>query len=44
MLKMRDVYKQNPNLGDPQVIEKQLEPNAQKLDSLKRDLQKYEVS
>lgn len=42
MLKMHDVYKQNPNLGDPQAIEKQLEPNAQKLDSLKRDLQKYE--
>jgi len=40
---MRDVYKQNSNLGDPQAIEKQLEPNAQKLDSLQRDLQKYEV-
>ena len=43
MLKMRDVYVQNPALGDPSSLDKQLEENAQKLDKLKEELKKFEV-
>ena len=43
MLKMQDVYKQNPALGDPQSLSKQLEENAQKLDKLRLELKKFEV-
>ena len=43
MLKMRDVYVQNPALGDPSTLDKQLEENAQKLDKLKHEMQKFEV-
>lgn len=43
MLKMQDVYKQNQALGDPQSLSKQLEENAQKLDKLRLELQKFEV-
>ncbi|CAH1786841.1 unnamed protein product [Owenia fusiformis] len=43
MVKMRDVYVQNPALGDPSSLDKQLEENAQKLDSLKQEMQKYET-
>ena len=43
MLKMRDVYVQNPALGDPSSLDKQLEENGQKLDKLQQELQKYEV-
>ena len=43
MLKMRDVYMQNPALGDPSTLDKQLEENAQKLDKLKQEMQKFEV-
>lgn len=42
MLKMQDVYKQNQALGDPQSLSKQLEENAQKLDKLRLELQKFE--
>ena len=44
MLKMKDVYEQNPALGDPNSIAKQLDENGQKLDQLKQELQKFEVS
>ncbi len=43
MLKMKDVYQQNPQLGDPSTLEKQLEENAQKLDHLRHELTKFEV-
>lgn len=43
MLKMRDVYAQNPSLGDPSTLDKQLEENAQKLDKLKEEIKKFEV-
>ncbi|ELU13004.1 hypothetical protein CAPTEDRAFT_199738 [Capitella teleta] len=43
MLKMRDVYVQNPALGDPSTLDKQLEENAQKLDKLKEEIKKYEL-
>ena len=43
MLKMQDVYRQNQALGDPQTLSKQLEENAQKLDKLRLELQKFEV-
>lgn len=43
MLKMQDVYKQNTQLGDPAIVEKQLEENAQKLDKLRQEIRKYEV-
>lgn len=42
MLKMQDVYRQNQALGDPQSLSKQLEENAQKLDKLRQELQKFE--
>ena len=40
---MRDVYVQNSALGDPNSLDKQLEENAQKLDKLNQELQKFEV-
>ena len=40
---MRDVYVQNPALGDASSLDKQLEENAQKLDKLNQELQKFEV-
>ena len=43
MLKMRDVYVQNPALGDASSLDKQVDENAQKLDKLRQELQKYEV-
>ena len=43
MLKMQDVYVQNPALGDPASLTKQLEENAQKLDKLRQEQQKFEV-
>ena len=43
MQKMRDVYVQNPALGDAATLDGQLEENAQKIDKLNKELQKYEV-
>ena len=43
MLKMRDVYVQNPALGDASSLDKQLAENAHKLDKLRQELHKYEV-
>lgn len=42
MLKLKDVYVQNPALGDPNSIDKQIEENGEKLDSLKKELNKFE--
>ena len=43
LLKMREVYENNPAMGDPASTSKQLEENAQKLDRLQQETQKYEV-
>ena len=42
MLKMKDVYAQNPALGDPNSLDKKLDENGEKLDVFRRELQKYE--
>ena len=39
---MRDVYVSNPALGDASSLDKQVDENAQKLDRLRQELQKYE--
>ena len=44
MLKMKDVYIQNPALGDASSLDKKLEENAQKLDRLNQELIKFGVS
>lgn len=43
MLKLKDVYASNPALGDPNMLDKKVEENAQKLDAIRQELQKYEV-
>lgn len=43
MLKMKDVYINNPALGDASSLDKKLEENAQKLDRLNQELIKFEV-
>jgi len=40
---MQDVYRQNTALGDPSSLDPQLEENAQKLDSLQKEITKYQV-
>ncbi|ESP04508.1 hypothetical protein LOTGIDRAFT_136131, partial [Lottia gigantea] len=42
MLKMKDVYLNNPALGDPSTLDKKVEENAQKIDSLREELHKFE--
>ncbi|KAL9988819.1 hypothetical protein ACROYT_G003307 [Oculina patagonica] len=42
MEKMVDVYRQNPSLGDPNTIEQQLAENAKELDTLNKDLHKFQ--
>ncbi|XP_046560841.1 formin-binding protein 1-like isoform X1 [Haliotis rubra] len=42
MLKMKDVYANNPALGDPSTLDKKIEENAQKIDDLRQDLHKFE--
>lgn len=42
MLKLKDVYANNPALGDPNMLDKKVEENAQKLDAIRQELQKYE--
>ncbi|KAL8562922.1 hypothetical protein ACOMHN_004614 [Nucella lapillus] len=42
MLKLKDVYTNNPALGDPNTLEKKVEENAQKLDSIRQELHKFE--
>lgn len=41
---MKDVYIQNPALGDASSLDKKLEENAQKLDRLNQELIKFEVN
>ena len=43
MLKLRDVYANNTALGDPSSLDKKVEENAQKIDTLRHELQKFEV-
>ena len=40
---MKDVYIQNPALGDPNSLEKKIDENGEKLDNLRKELQKFEV-
>lgn len=42
MLKMKDVYVNNPALGDPNALEKKIEENAQKIDSLQAEMRKFQ--
>lgn len=42
MLKMLDVYKGNPHLGDPRSLDKQLDDNQLKRDTLAAELRKFE--
>ncbi|VDI61525.1 formin-binding protein 1 [Mytilus galloprovincialis] len=41
MLKMKDVYVQNPALGDPNSLDKKIEENGEKLDSCRKELSKF---
>ncbi|OTF73113.1 formin-binding protein 1-like protein, partial [Euroglyphus maynei] len=43
LLKMRQVYQDNPKLGDPQVVNTQLTECMQKLEKLDVDLKKYQT-
>ena len=40
---MKEVYTNNPALGDPNSIDKKLEQNAEKLNNLQADLKKNQV-
>ncbi|KAK3088869.1 hypothetical protein FSP39_024788 [Pinctada imbricata] len=42
MLKMKEVYAQNPALGDPNSLEKKIEENGQKVDALNAELRKFQ--
>ncbi|XP_052093608.1 formin-binding protein 1-like isoform X5 [Mytilus californianus] len=42
MLKMKDVYVQNPALGDPNSLDKKIEENGEKLDSCRKELSKFQ--
>ncbi|KAK3779392.1 hypothetical protein RRG08_052611 [Elysia crispata] len=42
ILKLKDVYANNQALGDPSTLDKKIEENSQKLETLTRELQKYE--
>ncbi|KAG1666607.1 Formin-binding protein 1 [Nymphon striatum] len=42
LMKMKDVYEQNPNLGDPMSIEGQLSENSQHIEKLQSELRKFE--
>ena len=44
LTKMRDVYTKNPALGDPNSTDKELAAIGKKLDALRLELQKYQVS
>ncbi|XP_075591310.1 formin-binding protein 1-like Cip4 isoform X5 [Dermatophagoides farinae] len=43
LLKMRQVYQDNPKLGDPQLVNTQLTECMQKLEKLDADLKKYQT-
>jgi len=40
---MRDVYEQNPKLGDAATLTKQLDESSQMVERLRSDISKYEV-
>jgi len=40
---MRDVYEQNPKLGDAATLTKQLDESSQTVERLRSDISKYEV-
>ncbi|KAL1131809.1 hypothetical protein AAG570_011421 [Ranatra chinensis] len=42
LMKMKGVYEQNPNLGDPMSIEGQLNESGHRLDKLRQELHKYQ--
>ncbi|XP_076436694.1 formin-binding protein 1-like [Babylonia areolata] len=42
MMKLKDVYTNNPAMGDPNSLDKKLEENAQKLDAIRQELHKFE--
>jgi hypothetical protein len=44
LLKMKDVYTQNPKLGDASSVDKQLTEISGRIDKLQLELQKYSVS
>ncbi len=44
LMKMKQVYEANPALGDPMSIQGQLTENGHKLDKLRAELKKYQVS
>lgn len=41
--KMKGVYEQNPQMGDPASLEPQISETSQKMSRLKGELNKYEV-
>lgn len=43
LMKMKGVYEQNPNLGDPMTIEGQLNESGHKLDKLRQELHKFQA-
>jgi len=43
LVKMQDVYKMNPKLGNASTLNKDLDESAVSLDLLRKDLTKYEV-
>ncbi|BFZ20710.1 hypothetical protein BsWGS_23748 [Bradybaena similaris] len=42
IIKLKDVYANNPALGDPTTLDKKIEENSQKLDALRQELLRYE--
>uniref|UniRef100_A0A0A9VVX5 Formin-binding protein 1-like protein n=1 Tax=Lygus hesperus TaxID=30085 RepID=A0A0A9VVX5_LYGHE len=42
LMKMKGVYEQNSNLGDPMTVEDQLAENGQRLDKLRQELHAYQ--
>lgn len=43
MVKMQDVYRGNPKLGDANYVTSQLEDNKQKIEALEAERLKFEV-
>ena len=43
VMKLHDVYQRDPKLGDTASLSKQLEENAQTVNRLQQEIQKYEV-
>ncbi|KAG7460324.1 hypothetical protein MATL_G00220050 [Megalops atlanticus] len=43
LVKMKDVYEKNPQMGDPSSLEPQISQTAHNMERLRADLQKYEA-